>query len=131
MSVLLAPLLNPPTPFRGIDNSQAIIRVYFTVTPAGNYAALGDTMDFTSLGDLIKSDYAPLLVVILSAKSGGASGFLYSYNPGTTMANGKFQLLAASGNAAGAAPFEDFPAGAYPAAVLADTIVGFADFIRL
>lgn len=128
MSASIKALQLAPTPFQGIDNHQTVVRIYFVVIPTGNYAALGDTIDFTSLGDLVMSEYAPIFVVIQSAKSGGASGFDYSYNPGTTMSNGKFQVFT---GAAAQSPLTELTAGAYPAGVTGDTIIGYADFIRI
>ena len=132
MSVKLA-ALSTPTPFNGVDTTKAVERIYFTVTPSGNYAgAPGDPMDFTQLGDLIKSGQPPLLVVMLSSKAGGnSSGYDYNYNPGTapsTISNGTFQVLQCAGNGN---PLADIGAGAYPAGVTGDNIVGYADFLRL
>jgi hypothetical protein len=130
MSIALALLAPPQGSFNGVDNDQKIARVYFTVTPSGNYPALGDPMDFTALGDVIMSGQPPLFVAIQSAKSGGASGYQYSYNPGnpSTQANGKFQVLQ---NGAGTSPNADIGAGAYPAGVTGDTIIGYVEFPRL
>jgi hypothetical protein len=131
MSATVAVFQPAGTPFNGVDNTQKIERVYFTVTPAGNYAgAPGDTLDFTALGDLIKSDYGPIFVSIESQKTSGASGYVYQYNPDAnkTISGGKFQVLqcAAAGN-----PLADIGAAAYPAGVTGDTIVGYADFLRV
>lgn len=135
MPITLKPLTQLPgatlSAFDGGDNTQKIRRIYFQVVPAGNYAgAPGDTMDFTTLGDFPHSEYAPLIVIMTSAKSGGVSGYEYNYVPNAapTLQNGTFQVTecAAANN-----PLEDIGAGAYPAAVSGDTIIGFADFIRL
>lgn len=134
MSVQLAPLTRPQQAFGGHDNTQKIERFYFTLTPSGNYAgAPGDLMDFTSVtggADGIKSGAAPILVFIESAKVGGASGYSYSYIPtaAPTQANGTFQVLQCGG---AASPMADIGAGAYPAGVTGDSIIGFADFPRV
>lgn len=129
MSIKLTPL-SSPTPFGGSDFTAKILRIYFTVVASGNYPALGDLMDFTQLGDLIKSGQPPVFVAIQSAKSGGVSGYFYEYTPAAvpTVSNGFFQVLqcAAAGN-----PAADLGAGAYPAGITGDNIVGYADFLRL
>jgi hypothetical protein len=113
-----------PGSFDGTDATQSLIRAYFTVTPSGSYTTLGDTLDLTPLN--VTSGYNPLLVVMRSAKAGGVSGNTYAYTPASsspTQANGKFQAFVAAGT--------EVPAGAYPAGVTGDTIIGYADFIKL
>ena len=135
MSLAISALQNSATPFQGINNTQTLLEVYFKVVPSGNYPALGDTLDFSQLGDLLMvNKYAPIHVDIRSAKSGGASGFLYSYTPAASspdLTNGKMQLLTASGAGTPAAPLVDAGGIAYPAGVTGDTIIGKAVFIRL
>lgn len=134
MSLIVTALQNPQTPFQGINNGQAILELFFKIAASSNYPALGDLLDFTQLGDLLKvNNYAPLWADIRSAKTGGLSGFLYGYTPAAvpTLSNGKFQLLTASGAGTPAAPLVDAGAIAYPAGVIADTIIGRAAFIRL
>lgn len=135
MSLTITPLQNPQTPFQGINNMQTLIDIYFKIVAASNYPALGDLLDLTQLGDLIMSNnFAPLIVTIQSAKAAGLSGFLYGYTPASsnpTLSNGKMQLLTASGAGTPAAPLVDAGAIAYPAGVLADTIIGRASLIRL
>jgi hypothetical protein len=117
------------TPFPGADNTQKLLFVYFSVTPAGNYAALGDTLDLTALADAIKSQaQAPLDVNIKSFNPAGNSGFIYQYVPGTDNSNGKFQVLTSNGAAPN--PLVDLGAGAYPGPVLTDVILGCAVFVR-
>jgi hypothetical protein len=128
MPVTVASLVTP-TPFGGVDTTKAVERVYFSVTPAGAYAgAPGDVMDFTALGDLIKSGQPPIFVIMQSAKKTGNTGYFYEYVPNTTLANGFFQVLQCAG---AGAPAADIGAGAYPAGVTGDSIIGFADFLRL
>lgn len=111
--------------FGGIDNGQNLIYVYFTITPSGVYAALGDVLDLTALGDLIKSGRPPLQVTLQ-----GQSGYFYGFKKAAvpTQANGKFTVsqCAAAGN-----PAADIGGGAYPAGVLADVITGCAVFPRI
>lgn len=135
MSVTLKPLTQLPgatvSAFDGGDNTQKIRRIYFQVVPAGAYAGTpGDPMDFTTLGDFAHSEFAPLFVAMQSAKPGGVTGYDYSYVPNAapTLINGTFQVIqcAAAGN-----PLADIGAGNYPAGVTGDTIIGYADFIRL
>ena len=139
MSVTLAILKEPVgltnvTAFDGTDSNQKIRRVYFQVTPSNNPAnyagAPGDTMDFTTLGDIIKTEFPPLVVIMYSAKSGGSSGYDYNYVPNAvpTLQNGTFQVLQCGG---ATAPMADIGAGAYPAGVLGDTVIGYADFLKL
>jgi hypothetical protein len=108
--------------FLGGDNTSKVHRIYFQVVPTGNYAALGDTLDLSVLNPA--SSYVPLWVDIHSAAGGGSPAFWYGYLPGTTQLNGKFQVKVG-------ATAVDIGAIAYPAGVLADTIVGYADFVRL
>jgi hypothetical protein len=110
------------SPFGGGDNTSKMHRIYFTVTPSGNYAALGDTLDLSGLNPA--SSYPPVWVDIHSAAGGGSPAFWYGYCPGTTQLNGKFQVKVG-------ATAVDIGAIAYPAGVLADTIIGYADFLRL
>ena len=118
------------TPWDAIDNTQSLILVSFTVTLTGAYAALGDTLDLTPL----VSSNAPLavlpfFVLIKPFDAGGNSGFVYEFLPGTTLKNGKLQVLTSNGAAAN--PLLDLGAGAYPAAALADKLVGIAFFVRI
>ncbi len=121
------------TQWDGIDNSQSLIIVAFKVTPSNspaNYLALGDTLDLTPLiAAGVASGQIPLFVIIESYLSTGASGFVYQYLPGTTIKNGKFQVMTSNGAAPN--PLVDLGAGAYPAGVLTDTIKGLAFFVRI
>lgn len=120
-----------PSAFGSGDNTQKIHRVYFKVTASGSYAgAPGDPMDFTTLGDMVKSSYAPLFCMIESYKPGGTSGYQYQYVPNASnpsVSNGFFQVLKAPG---ATGPQVDIGAGAYAAGITGDTIIGFADFVR-
>lgn len=129
--MLTAAVLSSSTPFGGTDMTQKIERVYFQLTPSNaptNYPGpAGDLCDLT-LGGIVHSGYAPIFVVIQSIKAGGVSGYGYDYQPGTTPANGTVQVTQCAG---GSAPMADIGAGNYPAGVLADNIIGYADFLRL
>lgn len=121
------------TPFQGFDMGMNTLSLYFTITPTGNYTLGGDTLDFTQLKDIVKSDYVPLQVYIQSQASGGNSGWWYSFRPGTTLANGKMQVFG-TGGSAGASHQELGNGVAYAAqspSIATDTIVGMAVFVRL
>lgn len=111
--------------FQGVDNGQALIFIYFTVTPSGVYVANGDPFDFSVLGDLIKSSRPPLQVTMQ-----GVGGYFYVYVAAAvpTQINGKFKVLQCAG---AGAPAADIGGGAYPAGVLADVIQGVAVFPRV
>lgn len=116
-----------------VRTSANLIEVFFKVTPSGSYASGGDTLDLTVLNSLVpgldpvKTTALPLQVQLQSAGS-THSGYLYSYAPGTTLANGKFQVIETGAAVSG--PFAQLAAGAYPAAVTGDTITGYAVFLR-
>lgn len=121
------------SPFQGFDVGFNTVTVYFTVTPSGNYVLGGDTLDFTQLKDIIKSSYVPLQVYLQSQAPGGASGWWYSYRPGTTQANGKMQVFG-TGASAGTSHQELGNGVAYSAqspSITADVIVGSAIFVRV
>lgn len=132
MSATISVNLGPSgTAFQGDDNTQRIHRVYVKVACAGNYAgAPGDPLDFTVLGDLLKSGYAPIWAEFNSSNPAGDSGYFYEYTPAAnpTLSNGFFQVLRCGG---ANATLADLGAGAYPAGVTGDTIIGYVDFIRL
>ena len=113
--------------FSGLNAGQKIIRAYVKITPTGTYTANGDTLDLTVLS--VPSSYAPIGGVLWSANPAGASGYDYQLLPAAsspTQANCKFQVM--KGN--GVNPNVDIGAGAYPAGVTSDTIVGFVEFIK-
>lgn len=120
------------SPFPGFDNGQNTVTVYFTVVPSGNYKLGGDPLDLTQLKDIVKSSYVPLQVYLMSQKTGGNSGWWYSYVPGTLQSNGKMQVFG-TGGSAGASHQELADATAYNSTsprVDTDTIVGAAIFVR-
>jgi hypothetical protein len=132
MAITMAEYSGPAgTSFRGGDNTQKLRRVYLQITCTGNYAgAPGDAMDFTTLGEIPHSSYAPVFALFTSLNPSGNSGYFYSYVPAATptLSNGFFQVLRCGGVNTVLA---DLGAGAYPAGVTGDTIVGYVDFIRL
>lgn len=123
-----------------------ILKVLFTITPtnvnsAGNanpYVAGGDTIDLTQLfgllggapGGTIPTFENVAKVELQSVRPKGAANsanlFIYSYAPGTTLANGSMQVF--SGAAAQTA-LTELTAGNYPAGVTTDTIQGEAYFV--
>lgn len=117
-----------------------VLEIYFTIVPTnvntpgnGNpYVAGGDTLDLTQVltnlqGFMISSSAVPLQVYIqsqtLAAAGTGHSGYVYGYRIGTTLKNGKMQVLQCAG---ATNPLAEIGAGNYPAGVLGDTIVGLA-----
>lgn len=123
------------SPFAGIDQGEKLFYGFGTITPAGNYAAGGDPFDFTKMafndGSQLPSTYGPVpgsVTIQSNSAANGHSGYLYFYRPGavSTIQNGKFQVLQSNGTLS-----VDIGAGAYPAAILADSIVFSAAFVRL
>ena len=132
MSLTIKPQQDVQTPFQGVDNGMTTTQVFFTVTPSGNYTLGGDTLDFTQLGDLIKSTRPPLQVYLQSQSSSGSSGWWYTYKPGTASNNGKMQVFGTG--ASSGASHQELAAGPYSGtspAITSDTIVGYAIFPRL
>lgn len=120
------------SPFTGIDNGQFLIYGFFTIVATGNYVAGGDALSFSGATDFLKTGYAPLNLSIASQSPLGFSGFYYAYRPGgvgmlATLINGRMQVFQSGNNAN---PLSELAAGAYPAAVLTDTIVASGCFVR-
>ena len=111
--------------FPGVDNTQRIARVYFSIAATGTYAALGDPLDISALKTAACTSQMPLFVAMQSQGSVN-SGYLYEWLPNSATGNGKFQVMKGA-----TGPIVDLGAGAYPAAITGDTIVGYADFPRL
>lgn len=100
------------------------LMVTFPITVSGNYAAGGDTL---ALPYIPGCNAVPQCVDIFSTKASGVSGEQYAYSPGTTQANGLFQVLYQNGTTG---PLVD--AGAltpYPATITGDTITAIAFFL--
>lgn len=120
------------SPFTGFDNGQFIIYGFFSIAAAGSYVAGGDAFSFSGVSDLLKTGYAPLNLSIASQSPLGFSGFYYAYRPGgvgmlATLINGRMQVFQSGNNAN---PLSELAAGAYPNAVILDTIVASGCFVR-
>ena len=82
-----------------------------TIEASGSYVANGDTLD---LSGIRWASTPPTHVDIY-----GIAGYVYCYNPGTKIANGK--MLVYEAGADGAA-LDERAVAAYPSAVTGDTI---------
>jgi hypothetical protein len=82
---------------------------------AGDYTNNGILLNFVQAK--LKASRAPLFVEIY-----GIGGFIYSFVPGSTAANGLLRIFAQTNGAAEDAPLGQLAAAATPAAVVADTI---------
>ncbi len=121
-----------------------VFKVLFTITPtnvnspgnANPYVAGGDTCDLTQLVGLLGGAPGATLptfeaVAKVDIKSqpnapGPATGYTYRFCKGTNLTNGTMQVLT---GAAAQSGFAELNAGNYPAAVLADVIIGEAEFV--
>lgn len=117
-----------------VDNVQNEIIVSGTIALTGNYgggATHGDTLSFLNQ-DSIKSGSPPALVEIFETPPAGtsATGFRYTFSPGTDQGNGVLQVFG-TGAAAGAASQEYTQGSAYSAPLLAAVIKFRAFFSRL
>lgn len=117
----------------GIVVLPRVVEVFVEIVASGSYAAGGDTLDLTALAGAlgqigVPAETLPIIANIVSANASGVSGYVYAYRPGTTQANGKMQVLV-QGAAAGD-PLADLGAGAYPAGVSGDAIIGRFTFPR-
>ena len=79
-----------------IDVSQNQFVVDLNITLTGNYgtgASNGDTLALGGLG--IPSTLPPILVEIYEAPAAGTvpNGYIFNYNPGTTINNGVMTLM--------------------------------------
>lgn len=124
-----------------ISKEGRFFKVLFQITPTGNYAAGGDTLDLTQLfnltssapGNTLPTFELPLKVDIISQRAQGGTGngfqYLYKYSPGTSLANGAMQVYTATSAAqTGFAEITGAPT-AYPANVLNDVIIAEAYFM--
>lgn len=116
-----------------VETTQDAIHVHGTLAVGASpltYATKGITLSFAGL-DLIKSSSAPIKVYIMSqapAGYGAANMYEYSFNPGTTQANGLMQIFT---GAAAQTALTELSAGAVPAGVSGDTIVFEAIFQKV
>ncbi len=136
MSLQVSALTIPGTPFTGIDNGQFLEYGFFSIVASnlvnGGYVAGGDPLSFAGVTDFLKTGYAPLGPVSIVSQSAaqGHSGYQYYYRPGNpaSLSNGKMQVLVPQGSGVAMA---EIAAGAYPAAIINDTIIASAQFVRI
>jgi hypothetical protein len=123
------------TQINAIDNTQKSLIVRGTIkVDAGPkaYAAGGLVCDLTPLASVVPVGQAPLYLFAWSqptAASPNTTMYGYSFLPGTTLANGKFQIWEQSG--VDDTPLDEFDdTVAIPAGVSGDTIQFEAVFAR-
>jgi len=127
-----------------IRREGKIFKVNFIITPTnvnspgnGNpYVAGGDTLDMTQLfnllssspGQVLPSFETPIEVRLRSQPNapGPAAEFKYRFCQGATLQTCTMQVLT---GAAAQSGLTELSAGNYPAGVLADVIVGTAEFL--
>ncbi len=105
------------------DDGQRI-HVTGTAAASGNYSTGGDTLDLSKF-PIIAATQPPLQG---TAWMDGVAGYDYVFTPGSAMNNNKVKIFQ-QGASAGA--FPELAAGAYPAAITADTITLYAIFKKL
>lgn len=111
---------------KSVVQSGNQLRLAIGVVPSGNYATNGDTVDLTALlgqgrGTSVFVANNPPLEGIFTC----STGYLASFFPGSTLANGLLKFVdSTTGN--------EVAAGAYPAGLAADpNIVGELVFDKL
>jgi hypothetical protein len=97
-----------------VDAGENNLYVFGTLTPSGNYATGGDTLDFSTVANQIEASQAPVKVWV-SGTTGDSYGFIRAASP--TLANGKIKINTASNTELGA--------GAYPARITGDANIQF------
>lgn len=102
------------------------IHVSGTVAASGNYTTGGDTLDLTPLEALGVPTTKPPIVG--TAWMDGLAGYDYVFTPGAAINSGKVKMFQ---NAGAAGAFAELAAGAYPAAITADTVTFYGIFPRL
>lgn len=123
----------------GIDDRQKTFSIPFTMTLTGAYVTGGFTLDLTQLfaaaaggpGMSLPTNALPLRVTFESARPSSSPQtnlYIYNYAPGTTQANGLVQIFT---GAAAQTALTELSAGALPAGVTGDTIVGEVVFPKL
>lgn len=97
-----------------VDAGENNFYVFGTLTPSGNYASGGDTLDFTTVANQIGASQAPVQLWV-----GGTTGDNYAFvrAASPTLANGKIKVNTASNT--------ELAAGAYPARITGDTNIQF------
>ncbi|MGH9343304.1 MAG: hypothetical protein ACRD3Y_03100 [Bryobacteraceae bacterium] len=107
-----------------VDATQNQFVVDGSLTLSGDYGAAnthGDTLSFAGF-DQIKSSVAPTRVEIFEAPAAGtsATGFVYSFSPGSTQANGVLQVFGTPATGAATTPLTEYTeAAAYSAGLKA------------
>jgi hypothetical protein len=125
---LLQASLNSSGSFTGQDRGQYLVWVQFTVKATLNYPANGDTLD---LSPIVPAGCGLLPVMgtvnIQSTPLSGSvhSGFVYTYIYGTTIKNGKMQVLQSNGTNL----VDIGNSNPYPNAVSGDNITGTCAFV--
>jgi hypothetical protein len=119
-----------------IEKTPKLLRVRGIITPSGNYAAGGDTLDLTTIfalaagapGASLPTAALPVEVRIWSACPAATPQthqYQYGFAPGTTLKNGTMQVFT---GAAAQTALTELSAGAYPAGVTGDVILFEACF---
>lgn len=83
---------------------------------AGDYATGGFTLALNGTTELKTSRIPSASTVRVWSNT---SGYVYTFTPGTTLANGKLQVFRQDGSTG---PLAELSAGATPAGIVADTI---------
>jgi len=110
-----------------VDFTGNQLLVSGTLTLTGNYGSSGshgDTVSFLGF-DQVKSSYPPNSVSIFETPAAGtsASGFVYSFSPGTTQGNGVMQVFGTPATGGATTPLTEYTqAAAYSAGLLAAKI---------
>lgn len=104
------------------DVTERHTTAFGTVTiAAGDYATGGLTLSLANAA--VHAGWLPVWVEILSP----TSGYVYRFNPGTTLANGKLLIFVQDGTTG---PLKEIAASALPAGVTGDTINFRAEFTK-
>ena len=129
---MAAAVATPTVVFTSED--QKTLHVFGTVAlgplVTDTYTTGGMVMSFAGIDD-IKSGYPPIRCFVFSnppATSPNTTQFMYQFNTGTTMANGKLQIFQSAGSAA---PNAEFGSGAAITAPFADVLMFSAIFAKL
>jgi hypothetical protein len=107
--------------YDGFDRVHKMIRATFKITLTGSYVTGGDPVDLSGIAPAGCSRPPMPGTFGLASVNPAAAGAIYFYVAGTTLQNGKLQVLTGA--------IAELSAGAYPAAQLADIIVCSAFFV--
>ncbi len=100
------------------------IHVCGTVAASGNYTTGGDTLDLSQF-PIIASTQPPIQG---TAWMDGLAGYDYVFAPGATINTNRVKMFQEHGSAG---PFQELAAGAYPGAIIGDTITLYGIFKKL